>query len=91
MSLREWIEYHQRNIVTRQVNYRGVATWKNVFDLYVIQEIVHETQPKWSWRSASRLAVQRFLSENSSFVTAERREKFILAYAPGGFLKRLGG
>jgi cephalosporin hydroxylase len=46
MSLREWIDYYQRNIVTKQVNYRGVPTWKNVFDLWVIQEIIHETQPE---------------------------------------------
>jgi cephalosporin hydroxylase len=46
MSLREWIDYYQNNIVTKQVHYRGVPTWKNVFDLWVIQEIIHETQPE---------------------------------------------
>ena len=37
------------------------------------------------------VAVQRFLGKNSSFVADERREKFILSYAPGGFLKRVEG
>ena len=202
MSLRDWIEYYQASVVTKQVHYRGVRTWKNVFDLWVIQEIIHETQPEivieigckfagttlWlsdtmktvasgsvisvdlkrpqidfpenvqfiegdsiapgtveqvaSLRGGQRtmlladgnhaadhvfqelvlygpmvapgcyfvvedgivdvmdwpqyqpgplVAVQRFLSENSSFVADERREKFILTYAPGGFLKRVGG
>jgi cephalosporin hydroxylase len=202
MSLREWIEYYQGDLVTKQVHYRGVPTWKNVFDLWVIQEIIHDTQPEivveigckfggttlWlsdmmktvasgsvisvdlnrprialpenvqflegdsiapgtvahvaSLRGDQRtmlladgnhaadhvfqellrygpmvalgcyfvvedgivdvmdwpqyqpgplVAVQRFLSENSSFVKDERREKFILTYAPGGFLKRVGG
>ena len=45
MSLREWIEYYQGNVAMKQVHYRGVPTWKNVFDLWVIQEIIHETQP----------------------------------------------
>ena len=45
MSLRDWIEYYQASVVTKQVHYRGVPTWKNVFDLWVIQEIIHETQP----------------------------------------------
>jgi cephalosporin hydroxylase len=202
MSLREWIEYYQDNVVTKQVHYRGVPTWKNVFDLWVIQEIIHETRPEivveigskfggttlwlsdamktaasgsvisvdlkrpqidfpenvrfiegdsiapatvaqvqglcgrrrtmlladgnhaadhvfqelvlygpmvapgcyfvvedgivdlmdWpQYQPGPLVAVQRFLAENSSFVADERREKFILTYAPGGFLKRMGG
>jgi carbamoylphosphate synthase large subunit len=31
------------------------------------------------------------LRQNNSFVADERREKFILTYATGGFLKRVGG
>jgi cephalosporin hydroxylase len=200
MSLREWIEYYQGNVVTKQVHYRGVPTWKNVFDLWVIQEIIHETQPEivveigckfggttlwlsdimktvasgsvisidlkrpqidfpdnvqfmegdsiaprtvahvqalcggrqtmlladgnhaadhvfqelvlygslvapgcyfvvedgivdlmdWpQYQPGPLVAVQRFLAQNSSFVTDESREKFILTYAPGGFLKRV--
>jgi cephalosporin hydroxylase len=202
MSLREWIEYYQGSVAMKQVHYRGVPSWKNVFDLWVIQEIIHETQPEvvieigtkfggttlwlsdvmktaasgsvisvdlkrsridfpenvqfiegnsiapdtvaqvkslceghramlmtdgnhaaehvfqelvlyapmiapgcyfvvedgivdvmdWpQYQPGPLVAVQRFLSENSSFVADERREKFILTYAPGGFLKRVGG
>jgi cephalosporin hydroxylase len=202
MSLREWIEYYQASVVTKQVRYRGVPTWKNVFDLWVIQEIIHETQPgivieigckfggttlwlsdmmktvasgsvisvdlkrpqidfpenvqfiegnsiasetvaqvqrlcgghramlmadgnhaaehvfkelvlygpmvapgcyfivedgivdvmDWpQYQPGPLVAVQRFLGENRSFVADERREKFILTYAPGGFLERVGG
>jgi cephalosporin hydroxylase len=36
------------------------------------------------------VAVQRFLGENSSLVADKRCEKFILTYAPGEFLKRVG-
>jgi hypothetical protein len=36
MSLREWIEYYQANVAMKQVYYRGVPTWKNVFNLWVI-------------------------------------------------------
>jgi cephalosporin hydroxylase len=202
MSLRQWIEDYQGKVVTKQVHYRGVPTWKNVFDLWVIQEIVHETRPEtvveigckfggttlwlsdmmktvasgsvisvdlnrpridfpenvqfiegdsiasgtvaqvqglseghramlladgnhaaehvfqelvlygpmvapgcyfvvedgivdvmdWpQYQPGPLVAVQRFLGGNSSFVRDERREKFILTYAPGGFLKRIGG
>ena len=37
---------YQANVVMKQVHYRGIPTWKNVFDLWVIQEIIHETQPE---------------------------------------------
>ncbi len=43
MTLREWIERYQREIVFDQVHYRGVQTWKNVLDLWVLQEILWET------------------------------------------------
>jgi len=43
MTLRSWIERYQRDIVFEQVRYRGVAAWKNVLDLWVIQEIIWET------------------------------------------------
>jgi cephalosporin hydroxylase len=46
MSLREWVEYYQANVVMKRVHYRGIPTWKNVFDLWVIQEIIHKTQPE---------------------------------------------
>jgi cephalosporin hydroxylase len=46
MSLREWIDYYQAYVAMKQVRYRGVPTWKNVLDLWVIQEIIHEPQPE---------------------------------------------
>lgn len=35
------------------------------------------------------VAAQRFLSETDDFVLDRSREKFLLTYAPGGFLKRI--
>jgi cephalosporin hydroxylase len=46
MTLREWIEHFQASVHTERVRYRGVLAWKNVFDLWVVQEIIHETQPE---------------------------------------------
>jgi cephalosporin hydroxylase len=43
MTLREWIERYQREIVFERVNYRGVLAWKNALDLWVYQEIIWET------------------------------------------------
>lgn len=44
MTLRDWIERYQREIVFNQVHYRGVPSWKNVLDFWVVQEIMWETQ-----------------------------------------------
>jgi cephalosporin hydroxylase len=46
MTLREWTERYQQEIATRQVRYRGVLAWKNVLDLWIVQEIIHESQPE---------------------------------------------
>ena len=43
MTLREWVERYQREVVFENVRYRGVLTWKNVLDLWVYQEIIWET------------------------------------------------
>ncbi len=43
MTLREWVERYQREVVFDQVHYRGVLTWKNVLDLWIYQEIIWET------------------------------------------------
>src|SRR5947209_6171551 len=43
MTLRQWIERYQREIVFEQVHYRGVPSWKNVLDLWVYQEIIWAT------------------------------------------------
>ncbi len=43
MTLREWLERYQREVVFENVRYRGVFTWKNVLDLWACQEIIWET------------------------------------------------
>jgi cephalosporin hydroxylase len=45
MTLREWIERYQTRIVLEHVHYRGVMSWKNVLDLWIVQEIIDETKP----------------------------------------------
>ena len=35
------------------------------------------------------VAARRFVAENAEFVIDQTREKFLLTYAPGGFLKRV--
>jgi cephalosporin hydroxylase len=35
------------------------------------------------------VAAERFVAENSDFVIDRAREKFLLTYSPGGFLKRV--
>ncbi len=44
MTLREWVERYQREIVFENVRYRDVLTWKNVLDLWVYQEILWSTR-----------------------------------------------
>ena len=43
MTLRQWVERYQREVVFENVQYRGVLTWKNVLDLWVYGEIIWET------------------------------------------------
>lgn len=43
MTLRQWVERYQHEVVFDQVHYRGVAAWKNVLDLWAYQEIIWET------------------------------------------------
>jgi len=45
MTLREWIERFQNQIVLQHIHYRGVMSWKNVLDLWIVQEIIDETKP----------------------------------------------
>ena len=44
MTLREWIERYQREIVFERIQYRGVPTWKNALDLWIYQEIIWECE-----------------------------------------------
>ena len=43
MTLREWVDRYQREVVFENVHYRGVLTWKNVLDLWTYGEIIWET------------------------------------------------
>ena len=42
MTLREWIERYQREIVFERIQYRGLPAWKNALDLWIYQEIIWE-------------------------------------------------
>ena len=44
MTLREWIERYQREIVFERIQYRGVPAWKNALDLWIYQEIIWECE-----------------------------------------------
>jgi cephalosporin hydroxylase len=46
MTLRDWVEQYQESTVTEHLRYRGVLAWKSVFDLSVIQEIIHRHSPE---------------------------------------------
>ena len=45
MSLRQWLIYHQKEIVFDQVTWMGTPIWKNPLDAWIYQEIIHEVQP----------------------------------------------
>jgi len=45
MSLRQWLIYHQREIVADQVTWMGTPILKNPFDAWIYQEIINEVQP----------------------------------------------
>lgn len=73
MTLREWIERYQNMIVMREVRYRGVLTWKNIFDLWILQEIIHETQPDLVIEIGCKFGgTTRWLSDAMSTVAAGR-------------------
>lgn len=45
MSLRQWLIYHQSEIVFDRVTWMGTPVLKNPFDVWIYQEIIHEVQP----------------------------------------------
>lgn len=45
-TLADWIIYHQREIITKQVTWMGIPLWKNVLDLQVYQEIIFDLSPE---------------------------------------------
>ena len=46
MTLREWLLRHQREIVFTQSRWMGVLAWKNPFDAWIYQEILHDVRPQ---------------------------------------------
>ena len=45
MPLREWLIYHQKEIVFESVTWMGMKIWKNPLDAWIYQEILHEVRP----------------------------------------------
>jgi len=45
MTLRDWLIYHQNDIVFDQVKWMGSPALKNVLDAWIYQEILYEVQP----------------------------------------------
>lgn len=45
MSLRQWLLYHQRNIVFNKCYWMGVPALKNPLDAWIYQEIIYEVKP----------------------------------------------
>ncbi len=45
MPLREWLIFHQREIVFESVSWMGLKLWKNPLDAWIYQEILYEVQP----------------------------------------------
>jgi cephalosporin hydroxylase len=46
MSLREWLRFHQGEIVFDKVSWMGKRIWKNILDAWIYQEIIWEVQPE---------------------------------------------
>lgn len=46
MRLRDWLLYHQREVVHTQSTWMGVAALKNPLDAWIYQEILHEVRPE---------------------------------------------
>jgi cephalosporin hydroxylase len=45
MSLRQWLLYHQRNVVLKECHWMGVRALKNPLDAWIYQEILCEVRP----------------------------------------------
>jgi cephalosporin hydroxylase len=56
---------------------------------FVVEDGIVDVMDWPQYQPGPLVAVQRFLSQNSSFVMDERSEKFVLTYAPGEFLSAL--
>jgi cephalosporin hydroxylase len=89
MSLREWIEYYQRNIVTKQVNYRDVPNLE--------KRVRSLGDPRNRSRNATEIVIEigcKFGGTTlwlSDLMKTVGSGSVISVDAPGGFLKRVGG
>jgi len=45
MTLRDWLKYHQKEIVFDKCYWMGTKALKNPFDSWIYQEIIYEVQP----------------------------------------------
>jgi len=45
MTLREWKLYDHENIVFKKCHWMGIQIFKNPFDMWIYQEIIHRVQP----------------------------------------------
>ncbi len=45
MSLAQWLIHHQKDIVYTKASWMGTTVWKNPFDIWIYQEIIHEVKP----------------------------------------------
>lgn len=45
MTLREWLIFHQKNIVFNKCNWMGVRCLKNPLDTWIYQELIHAIKP----------------------------------------------
>ena len=82
LSLREWIQRYQREslwLSDALKILRGPVAEDGIVD---VMEWTHATP-------GPLVAVHRFLAENDEFAIDRSREKFLLTYAPDGFLKRI--
>ena len=46
MRLRDWLIYHQQELVFQRVSWMGEPAWKNVLDAWIYQEIICEVKPE---------------------------------------------
>jgi cephalosporin hydroxylase len=57
---------------------------------FVVEDGIVDVMDWPQYQPGPLVAVQRFLAK-TAVSSRTNREKFILTYAPGGFLKRVGG
>jgi len=62
-TLAEW-EIHLPTYLFDKTHYRGIPIWKNPLDLWIFQEIIHETKPRFIIEIGSRFGgTTQFLAD----------------------------